>query len=201
MEWIRIYHNISPYRYITWSYEFLWVPSIFVFVSFKELSFNDSRVFLCRLKYWNRVVSEIIRNYESSVYIFRNLCIESSGESKYFSIIVHIFEKVSSWLFWFKSINISQRILFITKPIIRRNDYTCCIRDSGLFVRSNFKVLSIFPYHIILCKWIDPNYMEFSWEGINWFSGIKIKFCPVRLSVIFLSWLKYHRFLWNFLSF
>lgn len=200
MEVVTVDLDVSTNSELSWSNEFLVLIDIFVLSSFKEGSFDDTRVLLSWLKDRNGIVSKIEGNDESPVHILWHFCIESGGISENFLVIVHIFEEVDFWLLWNQIIYVSERVDFVTESVVRWDLNDNSLSGLWLLNLSNWEVSVVLSEVVILCELVDTLDGEGSAVSNKRFLESNLIAGEVSVSNEGLSWLIDGESFWQFLS-
>jgi hypothetical protein len=121
MEGITIDNDILTNQEVSRSIELL---SAFVLIlfDFQELTFIKSRVLLRFLINTKSIIIQEKDNNEMTIDIFRFLGIQTGFESQ-LDLVIHPLEIILFRSFGHQSIHLAKSIFFISKTIIRRNNY------------------------------------------------------------------------------
>lgn len=94
MEVVSVDLHVSAKRHVGGGKPFTVLVKVLILSSLQELSGNDTGILLLRLVNGNRVVSEIERDDETTVKVFRNARVETGSEPQDVLVVVEVLEEV-----------------------------------------------------------------------------------------------------------
>ena len=200
MEVVAVDLDIATDWELSWGDELHALVDIFVLLSGKEWSLDDTRILLSWLKDRDGVIGKVERNDEPSVDILWHFSVESGGESQDLFIVVHVFKEINLWLLGDEIVDVSESIDFISKAVVWWNLNDNSISWLNWHNVTHWEVLSVSLQEVVLCEFVHTADSEASTVSNE--VSIEIDLVTGQISVTneLLSWLIDVEGLWQFLS-
>ena len=161
--------DVTTDRKVSWGNEFHSIIDVLIFESLKEWTFDDTTVLLGWLEDGDCIVTEVVGDNESSVDVFWNSCVESSGVSQDLLVVVDVLEEVNLWLLGNKVVDIAEGVDFISETVVRWNLNTNLLPGLWLFNIIDWEVSSMLLKVVVLGEFIDSTNIESSSVCYQWF--------------------------------